>query len=130
LSHILHRYCLLGLFLDEDEAAVSGIIISIMFGLHICFNIRFKVVLTYSSETNKRTKIQNTLALLLLLDSDESFIVVSDLFQRRGNGEEQEKIKGTPLYGANLVLPMTDLANPIIQIHYKIGTRIYIKNAI
>jgi hypothetical protein len=30
LSHILHRYCLLGLFLDEDEAAVSGIIISNM----------------------------------------------------------------------------------------------------
>jgi hypothetical protein len=67
---------------------------------------------------------------LLLLDSDESFIVVSDLFQRQGNGEEQEKIKGTPLYGANLVLPITVLANPIIQIHYKIGARIYIKNAI
>ena len=46
------------------------------------------------------------------------------------NIEEQEKLKGTPLYGANLVLPITDLANPIIQIHYKIGTRIYIKNAI
>lgn len=74
--------------------------------------------------------IQNTLALLLLLDSDESFIVDSNLFQRGGNGEEQEKLKGTPLYGANLVLPITDLANPIIQIHYKIGTRIYIKNAI
>jgi hypothetical protein len=58
------------------------------------------------------------------------FIVVSDLFQQRGNGKEQEKIKRTPLYGANLVLPITDLANPIIQICYTIGTRIYIKNAI
>lgn len=66
--------------------------------------------------------IQNTLALLLLFDSDELFIVVSDLFQRGGNGEEQEKIKRTPLYGANLVLPITELANPIIQIHYTIGT--------
>ncbi|MDQ3975460.1 MAG: hypothetical protein M3264_02940 [Thermoproteota archaeon] len=46
------------------------------------------------------------------MDSDESFIVASNLFQRRGNGEEQEKIKRTPLYGANLVLPITDLANP------------------
>ncbi|HEY3526431.1 MAG TPA: hypothetical protein VGK47_09555 [Nitrososphaeraceae archaeon] len=64
------------------------------------------------------------------MDSDESFIVVSNLFQQRGNVEEQEKIKRTPLYGANLVLSITDLANPIIQIHYKKGTRIYIKNAI
>lgn len=74
--------------------------------------------------------IQNTLALLLLFDSDELFIVVSDLFQRRGNGEEQEKIKRTPSYGTNLVLPITDLANPIIQILYTIGTRIFTKNAI
>lgn len=74
--------------------------------------------------------IQNTLALLLLSDSDESFIVVSNLFQWRGNGEEQEKIIRTPLYGANLVLPITDLANPIMQIRYTIGTRIFTKNAI
>jgi hypothetical protein len=74
--------------------------------------------------------IQNTLALLLLLDSDESFIVVSNLFQWRRNGEEQGKIKRTPLYDTNLVLTITDLANPIMQIRYTIGTRIYIKNAI
>jgi hypothetical protein len=37
LSHILHRYCLLGLFLDEGEAAVSDIIIP-MCG-HVCNNI-------------------------------------------------------------------------------------------
>ena len=74
--------------------------------------------------------IQNTLALLLLFDSDELFIVVSDLFQRRGNEEEQEKIIRTPLYGANLMLPIIDLANPTIQICYTIGTRIFTKNAI
>jgi hypothetical protein len=74
--------------------------------------------------------IQNTLALLLLFDSDELFIVVSDLFQRRGDGEEQGKIKRIPLYDTNLVLPITDLANPIMQIRYMIGTRIFTKNAI
>jgi hypothetical protein len=67
--------------------------------------------------------------MLLLLDSDVSFIVVNNLFHL-GNEEEQEKIKRIPVYGANLVLPITDLANSIRQIHYKIGTRTYIKNAV
>ena len=41
----------------------------------------------------------------------------------------QEITEGIPVCGANLSSPVTNIANFIEQIHYKIGTRLYIENA-
>jgi hypothetical protein len=40
--------------------------------------------------------------------------------------EEEDMEEGVPVGAANLVSPVTDTANFIRQIHYKIGTRFYI----
>jgi hypothetical protein len=47
------------------------------------------------------------------------------------NEEEKEKddVMGIPVCGGNLSSPVTDTANYIEQIHYKMGTRLYIENA-
>jgi hypothetical protein len=38
-------------------------------------------------------------------------------------------LEGVPVCGANLVSPVTDTANFIGEVHYKIGTRLYIEHA-
>ena len=43
--------------------------------------------------------------------------------------EEEQEVEGVPVCGANLVSPVTDIAYFIEQVHYKIGTRLYIENA-
>ena len=45
------------------------------------------------------------------------------------NGEEDVVVEGIPVCGANLVSPVTDTANFIGEVHYKIGTRLYIEHA-
>ncbi|HEV2876531.1 MAG TPA: hypothetical protein VGW09_04580 [Nitrososphaeraceae archaeon] len=45
------------------------------------------------------------------------------------NREEDIVVEGVPVCGANLVSPVTDTAYFIEQVHYKIGTRLYIENA-
>ena len=45
------------------------------------------------------------------------------------NGEEDIVVEGVPVCGENLVSPVTDTAYFIEQVHYKIGTRLYIENA-
>jgi hypothetical protein len=45
------------------------------------------------------------------------------------SGEESVVVEGVPVCGANLVSPVTDTANFIGEVHYKIGTRLYIENA-
>jgi hypothetical protein len=44
------------------------------------------------------------------------------------NGEE-DAVEGVPVCAANLVSPVTDTANFIGEVHYKIGTRFYIEHA-
>jgi hypothetical protein len=41
----------------------------------------------------------------------------------------QEITEGIPVCGGNLSSPVTNIANYIEQVHYKIGTRLYIENA-
>jgi hypothetical protein len=53
---------------------------------------------------------------------------MDSLIQLQENGEEDE-VDGIPVCAANLVSPVTDTANFIRQIHYEIGTRLYIENA-
>jgi hypothetical protein len=42
---------------------------------------------------------------------------------------EEDVVEGVPVCGANLVSPVTDTANFIEEVHYKIGTRLYIEHA-
>ncbi|HEY9386484.1 MAG TPA: hypothetical protein VIP70_05560 [Nitrososphaeraceae archaeon] len=52
------------------------------------------------------------------------------LQQLEKNGEEEEQeVEGVPVCDANLASPVTDTAYFIEQVHYKIGTRLYIENA-
>ncbi len=43
--------------------------------------------------------------------------------------KEIEKTEGVPVCGANLSSPVMDTAYYIDEIHYKIGSRLYIENA-
>ncbi len=45
------------------------------------------------------------------------------------NEEEEEEVMGVPVCGANLTSPVFDTVNYIREVHYKIGTRLYIENA-
>jgi hypothetical protein len=50
----------------------------------------------------------------------------NNLIQQLENEEERE---GVPVCGANLSTPVVDTVNYIGEVHYKIGTRLYIENA-
>ena len=52
----------------------------------------------------------------------------SNLIQRLENKGEQET-EGVPVCGGNLSSPVVDTVNYIGEVHYKIGTRLYIENA-
>jgi hypothetical protein len=43
--------------------------------------------------------------------------------------ENEEDAIGVPVCGANLSSPVFDRTNFIGEVHYKIGTRLYIENA-
>ncbi|HYY67827.1 MAG TPA: hypothetical protein VE572_05725 [Nitrososphaeraceae archaeon] len=43
--------------------------------------------------------------------------------------EENEEEEGVPVCGGNLSTPVVDTVNYIGEVHYKIGTRLYIENA-
>jgi hypothetical protein len=48
------------------------------------------------------------------------------------NKEEKEKVEdviGVPVCGGNLSSPVVDTVNYIGEVHYKMGTRLYIENA-
>ena len=54
---------------------------------------------------------------------------ISLIQQIEENGEEDVVVEGVPVCGANLVSPVTDTANFVGEVHYKIGTRLYIEHA-
>jgi hypothetical protein len=66
---------------------------------------------------------------VLLLKGSDYKPMVSLIQQIKENGEEDVVVEGVPVCGANLVSPVTDTANFIREVHYKIGTRLYIENA-
>jgi hypothetical protein len=43
--------------------------------------------------------------------------------------ENEEDVLGVPVCGANLSSPVFDRTNFIREVHYKIGTQLYIENA-
>jgi hypothetical protein len=55
-----------------------------------------------------------------------------NLIQQVEKNEEEEKeddVMGVPVCGGNLSSPVFDIVNYIEQVHYKIGTRLYVENA-
>jgi hypothetical protein len=50
----------------------------------------------------------------------------NSLIQELGN---EEDVMGVPVCGANLSSPVFDRTNFSGEVHYKIGTRLYIENA-
>jgi hypothetical protein len=67
---------------------------------------------------------------LLSRGSDYKSMDRKNLIQQvEENGEEDIVVEGVPVCSANLVSPVTDRAYFIEQVHYKIGTRLYIENA-
>ena len=49
--------------------------------------------------------------------------------QKEEEEKQEEEVEGVPVCDANLVSPVTDTANFIGEVHYKIGTRLYIEHA-
>jgi hypothetical protein len=52
-----------------------------------------------------------------------------NLVQQVEENEEEEEVMEVPVCGANLTSPVFDTTNYIREVHYKIGTRLYIENA-
>ena len=68
--------------------------------------------------------------MLLLRGNDYNTMDKIDLIQQMEECREEDKVvEGVPVCGANLESPVTDTAYFIEQVHYKIGTRLYIENA-
>jgi hypothetical protein len=51
-----------------------------------------------------------------------------NLIQQIEENEEEEE-EGVPVCGGNLSTPVVDTVDYIWEVHYKIGTRLYIENA-
>jgi hypothetical protein len=66
---------------------------------------------------------------LLLRGSEYKSMDRKNLIQQVEENGEEDMVEGVPVCGANLVSPVTDTANFNGEIHYKIGTRLYIENA-
>jgi hypothetical protein len=68
--------------------------------------------------------------MLLFRGSDYKSMDRKNIIQQvEENGEEDIVVEGVPVCSANLVSPVTETACFIEQVHYKIGTRLYIENA-
>ena len=50
-------------------------------------------------------------------------------FENETELEPELDVEGVPVCGAKFVSPVTDTANFIEEVHYKIGTRLYIEHA-
>jgi hypothetical protein len=63
------------------------------------------------------------------LDIGERRIMDNNLIQQLENERVEQEEEGVPVCGGNLSSPVVDTVNYIGEIHYKIGTRLYIENA-
>jgi hypothetical protein len=54
---------------------------------------------------------------------------MNNLIQKKEELVEEQTIEGIPICAANLSTPVTETAQYINEIHYKIGNRLYIENA-
>jgi hypothetical protein len=60
------------------------------------------------------------------MDNNNNNSLVQELEKEE---KEKEDVIGVPVCGGNLSSPVVDTVNYIGEVHYKIGTRLYIENA-
>ena len=65
---------------------------------------------------------------MLLLRGGRWETMDGNLIQQVENNKEQDVV-GVPICGSNLSSPVFDRTNFIGEVHYKIGTSLYIENA-
>jgi hypothetical protein len=65
----------------------------------------------------------------MLEKMENTNVLQTDVLRQLEEEEEEQEVEGVPVCSANLVSPVTDTAHFIEQVHYKIRTRLYIKNA-
>ena len=65
----------------------------------------------------------------IIIEGSDYKIMHRNLIQQVQEKEEEEDVMGVPVCGANLTSPVFDTINYIREVHYKIGTRLYIENA-
>ena len=65
----------------------------------------------------------------IIIEGSDYKTMDGNLVQQVEEKEEEEDVMGVPVCGANLTSPVFDTINYIREVHYKIGTRLYIENA-
>jgi hypothetical protein len=88
---------------------------------------------SYGSKNDMIQKLEH-FSMGITIESDYKPMDGNLVQQVKENEEEEEEkenedIIGVPVCGGNLSLPVVDAVNYIGEIHYKIGTRLYIENA-
>jgi hypothetical protein len=83
--------------------------------------------LTHSSETDREIQKPEHFSMGIIVEGSDYKTMNRNLIQQIEENEEEEE--GVPVCGGNLSSPVVDTVNYIGEIHYKIGTRLYIENA-
>jgi hypothetical protein len=65
----------------------------------------------------------------IIIEGSDYKTMDGNLVQQVEENEEEEEVMEVPVCGANLTSPVFDTTNYIGEVHYKIGTRLYIENA-
>jgi hypothetical protein len=65
----------------------------------------------------------------IIIEGSDYKTMDGNLVQQVEENEEEEEVMEVPVCGANLTSPVFDTTNYIREVHYKIGTRLYIENA-
>ena len=84
-------------------------------------------VLTHSSETEWEIQKPEHFSMGIIMSGRDCKTMDGHLVQQVEENEEEEE--GVPVCGGNLSTPVVDTVNYIGEVHYKIGTRLYIENA-
>jgi hypothetical protein len=88
----------------------------------------YTTVLTHSSETDRKIQKPEHFSMGIIMRGSDYKTMDGNLIQQIEENEEEEE-EGVPVCGGNLSTPVVDTVNYIGEVHYKIGTRLYIENA-
>ena len=84
-------------------------------------------ILTHSSETDREIQKPEHFSMGIIIEGSNYKTMDVNLIQQIEENEEGEE--GVPVCGGNLSTPVVDTVDYTGEVHYKIGTRLYIENA-
>ena len=84
-------------------------------------------ILTHSSETDREIQKPEHFSMGIIIEGSDYKTMDVNLIQQIEENEEEEE--GVPVCGGNLSTPVVDTVDYTGEVHYKIGTRLYIENA-